>query len=59
MSGETAKTPEEKDEEELREVEGKIKEVLDLLKTAHFIQMAAMELEKELAEKAAEEARCE
>jgi hypothetical protein len=32
------KTPEEMDEEELREVEGKIKEVLDLMTARHHRQ---------------------
>jgi hypothetical protein len=35
MSAKPAKTPEEQDEEELREVEGKVTEVMDLMTARH------------------------
>lgn len=35
MSAKTEKTPEEMDEEELREIEGKLKEVTDLMAKGH------------------------
>ena len=39
------KTPEEQDEEELREVEGKVKEVLDLMTARHHRERTDEKLE--------------
>ena len=45
MSEKPAKTPEELDEEELREVEGKVKEVLDLMTARHHRDRVDQHLE--------------
>jgi 6,7-dimethyl-8-ribityllumazine synthase len=45
MSKKPAKTPEELDEEELREVEGKVKEVLDLMTARHHRDRVDQHLE--------------
>jgi hypothetical protein len=45
MSQQQEKTPEELDEEELREVEGKLKEVLDLMTARHHREQTDASLE--------------
>jgi len=45
MSAQPAKTPEELDEEELREVEAKLKEVLDLMTARHHRDRTDEQLE--------------